>query len=122
MICNVEKMSFVAFARMTVVGLAAINFSWSQSAHAQDVTCHKNNASRRVHVVIENTDRELPCEVIFWSQSEERRRLWHAEFERGFCTEKLQETVALLTDDQWMCRPTDPPHNELRQRKWQPTM
>jgi hypothetical protein len=63
-------------------------------------------------VVIENERRGLPCEVILWSAPQDRRRLWRAEFERGFCAEKLKDVVRRLTDAGWRCQPTQAPPSE----------
>lgn len=117
-----ENLLLMALCKMTVVGLATLFLSWSSPTHAQDVTCYKGDDLQRIHVVIEKAAKETSCELMYWSPPNEPQRLLRTEFVRGFCAEKLQEIVAILTDDQWLCRPTTPLHNQSRQQRWQPVM
>lgn len=95
------------FGRLVAACLAVICLSWIASAHAQDITCRKGDAFRRVYVVVENVRTGLPCEVILWSTPRDQRRIWRAEYERGFCTEKLRGFVSRLTKNRWLCQPTN---------------
>lgn len=113
-------MPFRFLLRAAVIGIAAITLSWP--TQAQDITCVKGDAFRRVQVVIENARRGLPCEVVMWSTPTERRQLWRAEFEHGFCAEKLHVVVTRLTDDQWRCLQTDPPPTKRQPAGLQPVM
>lgn len=80
------------------------------SADAFDVTCRQDQAFRRIQVVTENDRDGLPCDVLLWSTPTEKRRLWRAEFEAGFCTAKAAAMVKqLLADNRWQCQPTTPP-------------
>ena len=108
--------------RLAIIGLAALVICWPPPAHAQDFTCRKDDASRRLYVVIENAAKGLPCEVMMQSPPAEPQRLWRAEFERGFCAERMRDAVERLTDNQWLCRPTVPENTESRQERWRPVM
>jgi hypothetical protein len=117
-----EKVLSLTSLRSAVVGLAFLIAFWLQPAYAQDVTCQKEDASRRIYVVIENAARGLPCEVIMRSPPAEPQRLWRAEFERGFCAKRLQTIVARLTDNEWRCRPTESVDTKPWQQRWRPVM
>jgi len=115
-------MSFPVLLKVTLVGLAAVYLLWPWSARAQDVTCRKGDAIRRIHVVVENARRGLPCDVVFWSTPTDQRKLWRAEYERGFCAEKLRALVQRLTDDRWLCQPTDHQPAKSKSARPQPVM
>lgn len=93
--------------RLAGASLVMICLSWIASAHAQDVTCRKGDAFRRIQVVIENSRTGLPCEVVLWSTPRDQRRIWRAEYERGFCSEKLRGLASRLSKNRWLCQPTD---------------
>ena len=86
-----------------------ICLSWLAPALAQDVTCRKGEETRRLGVVPDRAGVELPCEVVMWSAPGEPRRLWRAEYQRGFCADKLRSLIDKLTDDQWRCTPSRSP-------------
>lgn len=117
-----EKVLSLTSLRLAVVGIASLIASWLQPAHAQDVTCQKNDASRRIYVVIENAARGLPCEVLMQSPPAGLQRLWRAEFERGFCSRRLQTIVARLSDNEWRCQPTDSVDTKSWEQRWRPVM
>ncbi|MEZ5934818.1 MAG: hypothetical protein R3F54_23360 [Alphaproteobacteria bacterium] len=106
----------------SLAAIVQVATAFAGPSHAQDITCRNGETFRRVQVVIANPTRGLPCDVILWSTPDDRRRLWRAEFERGFCTEKLQDFVKRLTDARWRCQPTHPPPSERRPAGRQPVM
>lgn len=107
MFFNTGTLSLTLSSRMALAGLATTWLSWSDLALAQDITCRKGEESRRVRVMLDQTGKELPCEVVLWSTpGQPPRSLWRAEFQRGFCADKLHAMVDQLTDDQWRCAPT----------------
>ncbi len=99
-------MSLAIPSRMVLISLAVAGHAWSAPAMAQDVTCRKGEESRRVRVVPDQAGTELPCEVVLWSAPNQPRSLWRAEFQQGFCADKLHALVDKLTDNQWRCAPT----------------
>lgn len=103
------------------MGLVAIAMV-SGSVQAEDITCRKDDAFRRIQLVVEDRQRGLPCVVVLWSTPTERRVLWRAEFQREFCTEKLQAIVQPLTDNQWLCQPTKPSSAKHQPAGRQPVM
>ena len=101
-------MGFLRILRFLVVILVVIPADTGTSS-AQDITCRNGEAFRRIQVVIEDKGRGVPCDVILWSTPTDRRSVWRAEFERGFCAEKLQDFVDRLTAARWQCQPTPSP-------------
>lgn len=73
----------------------------------QDFTCYKDAELLRVQVVTESAERKLFCEVILWLSPEEPLPLSGAESVVESCAERIQMSIVQLTDDQWLCRPTN---------------
>jgi hypothetical protein len=75
-------------------------------AGAEEFQCRRGDLVRRVEVQFADSADRLPCEVIYWKDTEAPGRpqqLWNAEQEIGFCTEKAREMVARLESSGWAC-------------------
>lgn len=118
MACTSPSIHPLRPAFMTLLLIVAV----AGSARAQDMTCRKGDVSHRLQLLTVDDERGLPCEVILWPAPTEPRRLWRAEFERGFCAAKLRRKIERLTDDGWQCRPTDSRRSKHRPAGRQPIM
>lgn len=80
----------------------------SASAAAQDTDnwrCTYNDLVRRVEIVYQ-PGRAVPCEVHYFKDVElpdERKVLWRAENEAGYCEARAEELIAKLEGQGWSC-------------------
>ncbi len=79
-------------------------------ALAEEYLCRFDETIRRVELRVDDPQERLPCQVVYWKDTEEPDRprvLWHATTESGFCERKAQELVQELERGGWSCRQTD---------------
>ena len=72
---------------------------------SQAVTTDRPANERHIEVEVENLETGLPCSVIDRQDHETSDVLWRAQFERGFCRRKAEETRQILQERGWACRP-----------------
>jgi hypothetical protein len=81
------------------------------AAAASDYRCVRGDqAVRRVVVAAEDPVQNVPCEVVYWKDTEQpgvRSVLWSAETDAAFCARKAEELVATLQDGGWSCAPVE---------------
>ena len=96
----------IACAALTLVpaGLAG-------SAAAREDKCVRGDGQiRRIELAAEDPARGVPCEVVYWKDTEEpgvRRVLWNARTDADFCRNKADELVAKLEAVGWTCTEVD---------------
>jgi hypothetical protein len=69
-------------------------------------SCRSGDLVRRVVVEAGNASTGLPCEVVYWKDTEApgvRRVLWNARSDANFCSEKAQGLVDKLGQSGWQC-------------------
>lgn len=93
------------------VALTTVLTVLAGSAAAREDQCVRSDGTtRRVEVAVEDPGRGVPCEVVYWKDSEEpgvRRVLWSARTDAAFCKRKADELIGKLTAVGWACTPAD---------------
>jgi hypothetical protein len=93
-----------ALAPILVVGMIG-------AAAASEYRCVRGDQSvRRVEVAAEDPVQNVPCEVVYWKDTEQpgvRRVLWSAQTDAAYCARKADELVATLKDGGWSCAPVE---------------
>jgi hypothetical protein len=83
------------------------------SAAAQENQCVRGDGQiRRIEVAVEDPSLGVPCEVVYWKDTEEpgvRRVLWSAQTDAAFCKRKAEELAAKLKEVGWECTPAGAP-------------
>ena len=103
---SMANSSLMACAALTTV----LTFLPGPVAAREDQCVRTDGTVRRVEVAVEDPNRGVPCEVVYWKDSEEpgvRRVLWNARTDAAFCTRKADELVAKLTAVGWACTPVE---------------
>ena len=81
----------VALAPIVVVGLIG-------AVAASDYRCvREDQAVRRVEVAVDDPVQNVPCEVVYWKDTEQpgvRSVLWRAQTDAAYCRRKADELVA----------------------------
>jgi hypothetical protein len=94
--------SLLACAVLAPVLIAAVG-----TAAANETRCVRgDDAVRRVAVEAQDPDRGVPCEVVYWKDTEApgvRSVLWSAETDADFCARKAGELVETLEGGGWSC-------------------
>jgi hypothetical protein len=95
------------------VALTSVVTVVAGSAAAQEDQCVRGDGQiRRIEIAVEDQSRGVPCEVVYWKDTEEpgvRRVLWSAQTDAAFCKRKAEELAAKLTAVGWECTPTGAP-------------
>jgi hypothetical protein len=77
------------------------------SAAASETRCVRgDDAIRRVEIQAQDPNQDVPCEVVYWKDTEEpgvRSVLWTAQTDAGFCARKAEELVDTLKGAGWSC-------------------
>jgi hypothetical protein len=91
----------------TCVALTSVLTVLAGSAAAREDQCVRGDVQvRRVEIAVQDPGRGVPCEVVYWKDTEEpgvRRVLWSAQTDADFCTRKADELTAKLTAVGWTC-------------------
>lgn len=76
---------------------------FASSALADDV-CRQGEQTRTVSIVYSEPGQPVPCEVLYEKQPVgEKRSLWRANNEAGYCESQAQDFVKKLTTMGWSC-------------------
>lgn len=89
----------VAFAATAVLAVGA-------EAWAEEYVCRFGETVRRVELRVDDPQEPLPCQVVYWKDTEEPGRprvLWRAETQVGFCESKVQELIQQLEGGGFSC-------------------
>ncbi|MEM7024029.1 MAG: hypothetical protein AAF637_15775 [Pseudomonadota bacterium] len=96
---------------MACAGLALLPASFAEPAAAREDQCVRGDGQiRRVELAVQDPERGVPCEVVYWKDTEQpgvRRVLWSARTDAGFCRQKADELVAKLAAVGWTCTTTE---------------
>lgn len=95
---------------LTVATAAAAALAFAVEAWAEEYVCRFDEAIRRVELRVADPQERLPCEVVYWKDTERPGRpevLWHAQTDAEFCEIKTQELVERLESGGWSCRAAD---------------
>lgn len=86
-------------------------------AQAEEYRCQRGEMVRRVEVQFADTPDRLPCEVVYWKDTEQpgaRQVPWNARNELAFCSEKARELVQKLESAGWRCAAAAPSEGAAR--------
>jgi hypothetical protein len=89
----------VALSLLTIPPLAA-------PVQGEEYHCRRGDLVRRVEVQFADDADRLPCEVVYWKDTErpgQPQIPWKAENHLDFCTRKAQEMVDSLRGAGWTC-------------------
>jgi hypothetical protein len=91
-----------AFSYVAVSVIAA-------GAVAEEFRCQRGDLVRRIELRLADDADRLPCEVIYWQDSEAPGRpqsLWNAQHQLDYCRDKAREMVEGLRSAGWSCDAT----------------
>jgi len=105
------QQSMVRSILIACAALTLVPAGLEGSAAAREDKCVRGDGQvRRIEIAVEDSARGVPCEVVYWKDTEEpgvRRVLWSARTDAGFCKSKADELVAKLEAVGWTCTPAD---------------
>jgi len=81
-----------------------------QSAERSQSICTSGNLVRRVIVEVGDLSTNLPCEVVYWKDTEApgvRRVLWNARTDTSYCDAKAVGLIDKLANAGWSCGGND---------------
>ena len=90
---------------LATLGFVAIA-TFTATAAGQEFQCRRDDLIRRIELQFANDADRLPCEVVYWKDSEapgQPQRPWRADHQLDFCTGKAREMVELLEAEGWAC-------------------
>jgi hypothetical protein len=89
------------------------------TAAASETRCVRgDDAIRRVEIAAQDQNRGVPCEVVYWKDTERpgvRTVLWSAETDADFCARKAEELVDTLEGGGWSCAAGEQPRAASRE-------
>jgi hypothetical protein len=91
-----------AFSFLAVSAVAA-------GAVAEEFRCQRGDLVRRIELRLADDADRLPCEVVYWQDSEAPGRpqsLWNAQHQLDYCRDKAREMVEGLRSAGWSCDAT----------------
>ena len=93
---------------LSLPAILALGFATAtaNAAEKTEYTCRSGETVRRVIVEVGDFSTGLPCEVVYWKDSEApgvRRVLWNARSDAQFCDVKAAGLVKKLDDSGWDC-------------------
>ncbi len=96
--------------RVAIASVCVIGFCSTQTVNADEkegFLCKYAENERLVEVQYPDSPELLPCEVVYYRRTEEPDAggeiLWSADYDRAFCTAKLQVLVERLERSGWLC-------------------
>jgi hypothetical protein len=106
--------SLLAFAALTPLLIVSAG-----PAAASETRCMRgDDAIRRVAIEVPEPNREVPCEVVYWKDTEApgvRTVLWSAQTDAAFCARKAEELVDTLKGGGWSCTAGEQPRTASRE-------
>jgi hypothetical protein len=92
---------------LACAALAPMVMALAGAAAASETRCVRgDDAIRRVEIAAQDPNRGVPCEVVYWKDTERpgaRTVLWSAETDADFCARKAEELVDTLEGGGWSC-------------------
>jgi len=106
--------SLLAFAALTPMLIVSAG-----PAAASETRCVRgDDAIRRVAIEVSEPNRDVPCEVVYWKDTEApgvRTVLWSAQTDAAFCARKAEELVDTLEGGGWSCTAGEQPRAASRE-------
>jgi hypothetical protein len=84
-------------------------------AQTEEYQCRRNDLVRRVEVQYAHDADRLPCQVVYWRDTErpgEKQVPWNARNQVEFCIGKAREMVERLQSSGWSCDRESPPSED----------
>ncbi len=93
---------------LSLPAILAVGFATAtaNAAEKSEVNCRSGELVRRVIIEVGDLGTGLPCEVVYWKDSEApgvRRVLWNARSDAVFCETKAAGLVEKLNNSGWEC-------------------
>jgi hypothetical protein len=92
---------------LACAALVPVLMALAGTAAASETRCMRgDDAIRRVEIAAQDQNRGVPCEVVYWKDTERpgvRTVLWSAETDADFCARKAEELVDTLEGGGWSC-------------------
>jgi hypothetical protein len=92
----------LVLAALSLVAASAV----TAAASSEEFACRRGDLVRRVEVQFADGPDRLPCEVVYWRDSEapgQPKQLWSADNQLAFCTAKARELLGRLQSAGWSC-------------------
>lgn len=97
---------------LTSVPLAAALLAGApMPALGSEFVCERGGAIRRVEIAVQDEVSRVPCEVVYWRDTEQpgvRDVLWNARTDAAFCVRQAEDLVRRLEGGGWRCAAGDP--------------
>lgn len=96
----VPVLATLSFLAVSVIAAGAV---------AEEFQCQRGELVRRIEVRFADDADRLPCEVIYWRDSEapgQPQSLWNAEHQLDYCQDRAREMVEQLENAGWACAAT----------------
>jgi hypothetical protein len=101
------RRSMAKASLLACTALASVLVALAGTATASETRCTRgDDAIRRVEIAVQDPNADVPCEVVYWKDSERpgvRTVLWSAETDAAFCARKAEELVDTLESGGWSC-------------------
>jgi hypothetical protein len=101
------RRSMAKASLLACTALASVLMALAGTAAASETRCVRgDDAIRRVEIAVQDPNADVPCEVVYWKDSEQpgvRTVLWSAETDAAFCARKAEELVDTLESGGWSC-------------------
>lgn len=94
---------FLSLPAILALGFATAT---ANAAEKNEYQCRSGETLRRVIVEVGDLNTSLPCEVVYWKDTEApgvRRVLWNARSDAQFCDSKAAGLVEKLANSGWNC-------------------
>ena len=91
---------------LPVILAAGLATAAADAAEKSNYTCRSGDVVRRVVIEVGDPGTGLPCEVVYWKDTETpgvRRVLWNARTDAAFCESKAAGLVKKLGTSGWQC-------------------
>lgn len=97
----------MARSLLTFAVLMPVLIAPAATAAASETRCVRGDDTvRRIVIEVQDPDRDVPCEVVYWKDTEApgvRSVLWTAQTDASFCAQKAEELVGTLESAGWSC-------------------
>lgn len=91
---------------LLTIGVLGMSFSYVSSVLAAEdltYTCSHNGAKRIIRVEYQRADAPVPCKVTYQKGDAEKKEVWGAEQQVGYCEDKALAFVEKQRTWGWSC-------------------
>lgn len=86
----------------TTICAATLGLTFAQAV-SETHLCKRGPTILRLEVIYQGKDEKLPCEVVYQKGEMPKKKIYSAEYEKGYCEKKANDFADKLTKDKWQC-------------------